>query len=386
MQKEYYLIFSANLRMYKTLKNRELVLLEIKRKIYSLFINSGGGYFTGGYILPKFVSIFLTFKCNLSCKYCIHKDNSLEYKKNFRDIDKEITTEKWKKILKDVFRFAKIIDVTGAEPFLYNDWEKITKFIKDNNCWVHLQTNGVEINKYLEEILTTVDRIQVSLDGIEKINDRIRGEGVYQKVMQGLMNLDKLKKTKGQTTPLIDINFTIQNENVNYISQFCDYFNKSSIDIKNIIFKHPFYSDNPIDYNFEKISNLIGNYSSFRRMYFPQNEKINKNILIEEMKKVKNKKYKFNISFFPELTYEEINEFYEDNKLTKTKRCTYPWRSVFILSNGDVGICSNFFIGNAINENISKLFRSEKTKSFRRYLWDKKEFSFCSSCDNLFVS
>jgi len=140
--------------------------------------------------IPLTCSIILTDKCNLSCKHCIvsrlgYEDQKLE------DVKQDI------KRLYD--GGCRMLVITGGEPFLWEDGDyalnDIINYTREIGFFrVVVCTNGtLELN-------SNADYLWVSLDGLEEENDKIRGEGVYKKVME---NISKSSHNK------IYINFVI---------------------------------------------------------------------------------------------------------------------------------------------------------------------------------
>jgi radical SAM protein with 4Fe4S-binding SPASM domain len=87
------------------------------------------------------------------------------------------------------------ISLTGGEPFLRNDFfEILQKCYKNREKFSYgVLTNGTFLTKEnvkkLKEL--KVSYVQVSLEGLERVNDRIRGKGVFKKVVEGVNLLKK---------------------------------------------------------------------------------------------------------------------------------------------------------------------------------------------------
>ena len=128
--------------------------------------------------------LYLTNECNLRCNHCYRYSGEKE--KN------ELSFYEWKEILhtlKD--NGIKDISISGGEPFIYNDiYELIDYAVENVGMNVTVLSNGTEINFKYMSILKKLKTIQLSIDGpSEKINDEIRGKGVFLKVMN---TLDKI--------------------------------------------------------------------------------------------------------------------------------------------------------------------------------------------------
>jgi len=150
-----------------------------------------------GYRIPLRVMHFVTYRCNLSCKYC----GIWSYK------IREMTTEEAKEAIKefaDAGTFHWVF--TGGEPLLRKDIGELIDYLKDSGIAVTLTTNGILLKKKIEEV-KNVDYFVVSLDGPKEINDDVRGEGVFNKVIEGV----KEAKKKGIEVVL---NATLSRKNV----------------------------------------------------------------------------------------------------------------------------------------------------------------------------
>ena len=134
-----------------------------------------------GYRVPLRVMHFVTYRCNLACKYC----GIWSYK------IKEMTTKETRRAIKefaDIGNFHWVF--TGGEPLLREDIGELINYLKDFGIAVTLTTNGTLLRKRIEEV-KNVDYLVVSLDGPKKINDEVRGKGVFDKVIDGVKEARK---------------------------------------------------------------------------------------------------------------------------------------------------------------------------------------------------
>lgn len=151
--------------------------------------------------LPKPTRLLLqwhiTENCNLSCKHCYQNE---EY------INNELRLDKLKNIL-DQYTFliknwnipigSAKVNITGGEPFLHKDFLALVKILSKNSNkfkWGIL-SNGTLLTEDLVRILkhNNISSFQVSIEGLEKENDNIRGIGVYKKALNALQLLKKFK-------------------------------------------------------------------------------------------------------------------------------------------------------------------------------------------------
>jgi MoaA/NifB/PqqE/SkfB family radical SAM enzyme len=125
--------------------------------------------------MPMFGSADITSRCNLKCKHCYWWLN--------RKPKRELTALEWRRIVRDKFIKNGILAVslTGGEPLLRPD---VIEAIVDEMKWrdVNVVTNGT-----LPLIHLGVEYI-ISIDGTEKIHNKIRGENIYEKIKQNIIN------------------------------------------------------------------------------------------------------------------------------------------------------------------------------------------------------
>lgn len=126
--------------------------------------------------LPLFVSWSLTNRCTLSCKYCgIHDVYS-----------KEPSTREIFSIINELKRLGtKMISFIGGEPLLREDIGEILNYCYAQNIATAIFSNGSLVINKIKDIAKT-NKLRLSLDGDEKINDFLRGKGAYRKVMEAL--------------------------------------------------------------------------------------------------------------------------------------------------------------------------------------------------------
>lgn len=110
--------------------------------------------------VPAVVACLVTSSCNLSCPHC--------YARAFEKKDPhDLPFESWKKIIETLSRAGVHgIIITGGEPLLRDDLEKIILEAKHNDLGVSLITNGALLTeKRLASLVSTeISPIMISLD------------------------------------------------------------------------------------------------------------------------------------------------------------------------------------------------------------------------------
>jgi MoaA/NifB/PqqE/SkfB family radical SAM enzyme len=97
-----------------------------------------------------------------------------------------MTTGQVKKAMDDFSDMGTISwSFTGGEPLLRGDIGELINYAKSKDFKTSMVTNGSLVKKKLDEI-RNIDILQVSLDGPEHINDKLRGKGSYKRAVEGL--------------------------------------------------------------------------------------------------------------------------------------------------------------------------------------------------------
>lgn len=134
--------------------------------------------------IPKsfYIQWHITERCNLRCKHC-YQDNSyinneLDFNSLCNILDSYIKTLK-------IWKIRGSISITGGEPLIREDFfdilEKIYEHRDRLRCMI--LTNGVLIDENVAKRLKQLKvGVQLSLEGMKKTNDMIRGNGTFEKI------------------------------------------------------------------------------------------------------------------------------------------------------------------------------------------------------------
>lgn len=124
----------------------------------------------------------LTLACNIRCRHC----GSSAGKKR----PNELSLEDALNICNQFpALLVKEVDFTGGEPLLYPRWDDITLHLARLEITTRMLTNGLALTKdNISRMLeTNVQSIGVSLDGLEKTHDYIRGsQNLFRNALMGI--------------------------------------------------------------------------------------------------------------------------------------------------------------------------------------------------------
>jgi len=152
--------------------------------------------------VPFFCGHKVTYNCNLRCKMCPF----------WKRPSQDSSLEQEKAILKQVYDSGACgIAFEGGEPLLRNDLVDILAFSRSLPLHTSLITNGTLLESKIDAIASYINGVvYVSLDGLEKTHDAIRGvDGSFRKAIRGI--------SAAKEKVAVTINTTIMAENIDEI-------------------------------------------------------------------------------------------------------------------------------------------------------------------------
>jgi MoaA/NifB/PqqE/SkfB family radical SAM enzyme len=156
---------------------------------------------------PFFCGHKLTYNCNLRCKMCPFWKRPSP--------DPSLAQEK--AILKQIYNSGAVgVAFEGGEPLLRRDLVDILAFSRSLPLHTSIITNGTLLKSRINEIAPYINGVvYVSLDGLEKTHDYIRGvKGSFRKTLDGVC-------AATEKVP-VTINTTVMAENVDEIESLVE--------------------------------------------------------------------------------------------------------------------------------------------------------------------
>ncbi len=288
----------------------------------------------------------ITERCNLNCSHCYQDPEFVSKELEFKDL-KEILEnfvyqlKKW-----NIPKPAVKVSVTGGEPMIREDFFDFLKELNYRGDFLTygLLTNGTFLDKKkvskLEDL--NVDYVQVSLEGMEEINDRIRGKGTFKQIENAV---DLLKDS--------NIGFTNISMTVNQMN----------------------FSDVPLMIEFAEKKGI---HLAIKRLVpHGMGEKMKDNILtIPQSKKVFDYGHRKGVFFGCEdgILSNQFPSY-------RPHRCSAGYMSFTVMPNGDVYPCRKLPIlcGNLMQESFFDIYHSDKMKEIRDL---NKMNDVCHQCPN----
>lgn len=325
----------------------------------------------------------LSEACNLKCLHCYQENKEIV---NLNKGQLFNILDQYKNLLKEL-GVKGHINLTGGEPLCSPYFfDILEQFKKDSNLYSFcILTNGTLINDEIAKKISEYSPkyVQVSLEGGKRINDYVRGEGVYNKVASALKFLRKY----GIYT---SISFTSTKLNYKEFPKVVEF------GIKN--HASAIWSDRFIPVKSNNVKNIYNETDKqkvIRNNEFLMDSKELQEfleIMYKEKEKIEKKQNKLNVKFYNK--YKEFVDLYNSGKIykrhsmefykdkygyrlpeikmhralqfTKTNEmpyhCTAGNSLLTVMENGDLVPCRRMpiIVGNLLKDDMLYLYKNNK--------------------------
>lgn len=148
---------------------------------------------------PTRIYLELTQQCNLMCLMC--------FREGGQPASCELNTEEMCRLLGNLWAIGVFeLRFTGGEPTLRPDFLTLLDQALGMGFYVSLGTNGVWEASLTEAVLDRkIDRFLVSLEGVETVNDLLRGKGSFKRTLNTIDRLIEAGKNVRVNTILCTI-------------------------------------------------------------------------------------------------------------------------------------------------------------------------------------
>ncbi len=144
---------------------------------------------------------YVTYRCNAYCEFC-----HFGFHEKFKDTP-YAKLEDFKSNVKQLAELGvKFIDLTGGEPLLHKEIDKMAAYAKSLKMQTSITTNGLLYPKFAERLAGNINLLHFSLDSPdEEEHNKIRKVNCYNSVLKSI----DIAKSLGEFP---DILFTVTND------------------------------------------------------------------------------------------------------------------------------------------------------------------------------
>jgi radical SAM protein with 4Fe4S-binding SPASM domain len=123
----------------------------------------------------RYLELQITTACNLRCSHCYIAESPVE-----------LSIERIKTVLQEFEEIQGIrLLLSGGEPLLHSRFRELNNILPEFYFRKVLFTNGLLINSHILKDLN-VEELQISIDGLEKGHDLLRGKGTFKRAIKAV--------------------------------------------------------------------------------------------------------------------------------------------------------------------------------------------------------
>jgi radical SAM protein with 4Fe4S-binding SPASM domain len=341
------------------------------------------------FFTPEYLILGVNNVCNLHCKMCDVGTQNMEtnFAQNLVGSHPiNMPLELFKKIVDEAAQdFPNVkIGYAFTEPLVYPYLRDSLIYAKEKGIKTTVTTNALNLNRKAQDLIDgNVSELYISLDGLEKTHNYIRGnEKSFQKAIEGIEYLQTF-----DTPPEISVFCVITEWNYNQLKEFADYF--KNLPIKHVGFMHQNFITSDIA---EAHNVLYGNLYKATHSNIEETDftKIDLTKLNNEIAAIKNSNYPFKISFSPEIEGLDIlKKYYLHPEIKLGRTCNDVFTNVMIKTDGSIipshGRCYNSSMGNIYEKTLKDIWNDSPYAKFRNELVKADGlFPACNRCCSAF--
>lgn len=301
--------------------------------------------------LPITMDIEPTTGCNFRCTMC--QVSSPDFKTKNLDFDI------FKKIINENKQLLKIKLQGMGEPLINNKFFEMIDYATKYGIVSEITTNGslLNNNNINKLINANLSRITISIDGAtSETFEKIRIKSNFQTVISNCKNL-VINYKKKIIRPEISAWCVVQNNNVHEFEKIYELCKEIGFD--------------KLTYQF-----YLSGWGKDEWNKINHKKRVEIASLKDRINILKSKASKDGI---------DINIF-DENLLSFSKQCVWPWESNYISKTGDVVPCCIIgdekveSFGNINQKSFQMIWNSEKYKKFRDQIKNNKVPDYCKNC------
>ncbi|MGM9787518.1 MAG: radical SAM protein [Candidatus Cryptobacteroides sp.] len=197
--------------------------------------------------------IFISDRCNLSCKHCSVYNHKAPLTKTYEQVKEE---------LEYCYSLgSRFVDFEGGEPFLWEDQGRRVDDLCELARKIGFFSCTITTNAQLPFPNSKADSIWVSLDGVGEYHERVRGKGTFER-------LEKNVASSGH--PALSANMAINTLNVDSVEAAIQYVKDSPYFQKiSLNFHTPFPGTENLALSEEKRKEVIDLIISYKKKHYP---------------------------------------------------------------------------------------------------------------------
>lgn len=336
--------------------------------------------------LPEAITLFLTHRCNLHCRMCGQwGDRGVTGKRPTGASGEELSGDELLQFIGEVSRYGPNITLFGGEPLLHPECLRVVRAVTENRMHCLLISNGSLLKGKAQALVESgLDELNVSVDGPEQLHDEIRGmPGLWLRIMEGLKELERIKRERKSSKPLVNLQCTISKFNYRQLRTMPAVAAQAGAD--SLTFHHLIFLEEEEIIRQQEFDRFLQCSSrQWEGFVFPAG--IDPELLIEQMRIIRAGRPAVSFDFYPRLSESQLREYYAEGVRSCPSSCKSPWVVAYVFPNGEVRPCLNFsYSFGSIRERLfPEIWNGPEALRYRRLLKQQGKFPVCKRCTELY--
>ncbi|WTW93980.1 radical SAM protein [Streptomycetaceae bacterium NBC_01309] len=349
--------------------------------------------------LPQEVSLQLTYRCNLRCDHC-YQWNDQGFFREFSSAKQrtELDVDVVERVLRATGSQRSKLFLWGGEPLMHSRFGDIAALIARHPRTVNMCTNGLLLERNLDHLLAIGDNLNllVSLDGMPKQHEALRGRGTFARTVKN-MNVLLDQQRAGAYQGEISVSCMVSNETLGSMYEFMEW--AEELGVHSVYFQFPWYISPEVASEMDAVyaehfdwlnppaEGTRPTWHSYTYALDP--ERIEE--LRASMRRLAERPWRVRIRYQPQLEDDEIEDFVRGTSrpAQRRSRCLAVSNRMEVHADGKVSSCKffpEFVVGDLYETGVEELWRSEKFRRVRSVLAETGLMPVCSKCILLYLN
>jgi len=338
---------------------------------------------------PETITLFLTFRCNLRCRMCGQwgpAGSAKGYPPEM--LRSRLSRQDVAGLLAEVRRFRPNITLFGGEPMLHPEFAEIVSDVKAAGLRCNVVTNATLLERFAGPLAAAgLDEIIFSLDGPREVHDDVRGvPGTFDRAMRGFERLRAARRGRRPKVNVTSVAFESAYERLPELLPVAEALGADSLTVHHLIFYDRETYERHNAFFEETFGTRCYDWEGFVVERLPA---IDPERLIAVRDRMLSARSPVAVSFYPNLTDDEIREWYGGlafEPKSYSGRCKGPWMAAYIFPDGGVRPFHSmpFVAGNVRDAPFRAIWNNDAYRRYRRTVKARGRFPICSRCTELY--
>ncbi len=351
----------------------------------------------GSFQLPAaaVVQFIPTEGCNLRCPFCNQWGENGYFLAGARRVA-SMDESGMARLVSQLSPRESLINIHGGEPFAYKHIDTLLDVLAERQFDLLITTNGTLLSKHLDALARLRNLAFIlSIDGDEETHDRVRGQGTFQQIKEGMTQLFERRRTLDVPPPLVVMSTVVSEWTTDVVEKAYDVARELGVFMLNYNFRY--FMPEAAGLAYEKhLKEKFGLPSSgaWRGWVVPDYDKHDYGEVADRVRRLlRAKRFKMRPPYLvtgpSQIRGKDYDKWFTDYLDTfGNESCFMPFYWARVHANGDLIFCPghpDIIAGNVFRDGFMESFNSETAVKFRKHILENR-LPICNRCCGLYMT